>query len=305
MNILIAGASGFIGQALVSALQKSHRLTVLGRDEEKLASLFPPAIQRVSWDNLSSLNANDINAVINLCGHNIAASRWNENIKEKIINSRIVPATTLINWALAQSAKPHFYNASAIGIYGMQEVNDEEIYAEDSYINYQKPRDFMSEIGIRWEEALKPAITAGLPVTITRFGVVLQKNDGMLKKLKPSFYAGLGSVMGHGKQTISWIQIDDLIEAYQFLLNNPKLTGVFNLTSPNPVTQAQFAKSLAKAMHRPLLLKTPAIVIRALFGEMGEDLILNGQRVVPKRLVENGFSFKFATLDSALTHEFN
>lgn len=303
MNILIAGASGFIGHALVNALQKKHNLTVLGRDEAKLASLFP-SINKISWDNLSSLNANTIDAIINLCGHNIAASRWNESVKAKIINSRIVPAASLINWALEQSAKPHFYNASAIGIYGMQAINDEAVFDEDSYIDYQQPRDYMSEIGIRWEEALKPAIDAGLPVTITRFGVVLQKNNGMLQKLKPAFYAGLGSVMGHGKQVISWVQIEDVIEAYQFLLDNPNLTGVFNLTSPNPVTQAKFAKILAKAMHRPLLLKTPAFVIKALFGEMGECLILNGQRVKPKRLIENGFSFKFATLDSALAHEF-
>jgi uncharacterized protein len=304
MNILIAGASGFIGQALINALQ-SHRLTVLGRDLSILEKVFPNEINKISWDNLSSLNAKDFDVIINLCGHNVAASRWNEKVKEKIIRSRTAPATTLINWALEQSAKPHFYNASAVGIYGMQELTDSKTYDEDSDINLQNPCDFMSETGVRWEEAMQPAITAGLPVTITRFGVVLQKNNGMLKKLRPAFYAGLGSVLGEGKQVISWVHIDDVVQAYQFLLSNQELTGVFNLTSPAPVTQAEFAKSLAKAMHRPLLLKTPAFVVRTLFGEMGECLILNGQRVVPKRLIENGFSFKYPTLDKALAQEFN
>ena len=304
MNILIAGASGFIGQALVKSLQENHRITVLGREEAKLQRLFGASVTIAAWNALDSLRAGDYHAVINLCGHNIAASRWSERVKEQVIASRVNTTVTLLNWAINQSAKPHFYNASAIGIYGTQEQDDPIAYDENSPIDFQKPRDFLSEIGTRWENALSPAEAAGIPVTITRFGVVLKKGQGMLKKLAPAFYFGLGSVIGTGTQIISWVHIEDIVRAYQFLLNNPQLTGSFNLTSPNPLSQILFAQTLAKSMHRPLLFKTPAVVIRTIFGEMGECLLLKGQRVLPKRLMREGFDFKYATLESALEQEF-
>lgn len=304
MNILIAGASGFIGQALVHSLQAHHDLTVLGRDESKLQKIFGTSIKTTTWDMLDSLAANEYQVVINLCGHNIAASRWNDDVKARLIESRVQTNATLISWILKQSATPHFYSASAIGIYGLQSISDQSAFDEDSPVDNQPPKDFLNEIGIRWENALKPAIEAGVPVTITRFGVVLQKKQGMLKKMVPAFYLGLGSIIGDGRQIISWVHIDDVTRAYQFLLNNPELTGSFNLTSPNPVSQAEFAKILASTLRRPLFLKTPAFIIRALFGEMGECLLLNGQRVKPKRLTEQGYHFKYATLETALEHEY-
>ncbi len=126
----------------------------------------------------------------------------------------------------------------------------------------------------------------------------------MLKKLYPSFYLGLGSIIGDGAQIISWIHIDDLVSAVLFLLNKPELSGPFNVTSPQPVSQAQFARTLAKTMHRPLFFKIPAILIRLLFGEMGECLLLKGQRVIPKRLLDTGFQFRYPTLEKALEYEF-
>ncbi|QBR84606.1 TIGR01777 family protein [Legionella israelensis] len=304
MDILIAGASGFIGQELVKALKNHHQITVLGRDSSKLQDKFSKEIKQCTWDKLDELKAKNYDAVINLCGHNISAGRWTVEVKQKIIDSRVDTTTSLINWAISQNAKPHFYCANAVGIYGLQKNGDKETFNENSPIEFEHPRDFLNLVGARWQQATQLAIDHGMNVTITRFGVVLKKGRGMLKKLTPSYYLGLGSVIGDGQQVISWVHLDDVVHAYLFLLEHPDLIGAFNITSPYPVEQKEFAKTLAKSMHRPLLLKTPAIVIRLLFGEMGDCLINKGQRVAAKRLIEAGYQFRYPELKDALTHEF-
>jgi len=304
VNVLIAGASGFIGHKLVTALGLDHLITVLGRDRANLQRHFSKPVNTVTWEMLPELDANSYDAVINLCGYNIAASRWSEAVKKQLIDSRVKTTTTLVDWAIKQHAKPHFICANAVGIYGMQDNEDNEELDEDSPIDFEHPRDFLSEIGVRWQQALQPAIDYGMKVTTTRFGVVLWKGDGVLKKLTPSFYLGLGSIIGGGKQVMSWVHIDDVVRAIIFLLNKPELAGAFNVTSPNPVTQAEFARTLATAMHRPLFLKMPAFVFRLLFGEMGECLLLKGQRVLPSRLIESGFEFRYPELKDALRHEY-
>lgn len=304
MNILIAGASGFIGKKLVMALQKNHDVTVVGRDLVLLQRHFYKPVDCISWDELTHINAKQFDAIINLCGYNIAASRWNNQIKKQIIDSRVNTSKLLIDWTIQYDAKPHFLCANAVGIYGMQNSQDATELDEDTPIDFKIPRDFLSEIGIRWQQALQPAIDYGMKVTITRFGVVLGKGEGVLKKLMPSFYLGLGSILGDGKQVLSWVDIDDVVGAIIFLLNRPELTGVFNVTSPNPVTQAEFARVLASTLHRPLFLKMPSFIVRFLFGEMGECLLLKGQRVVPSRLVEYGYQFQYPELVDALRHEF-
>lgn len=304
MNVLIAGASGFIGHKLVTALQSDHVVTVLGRDMANLQRQFLKPVSIVTWEMLPNLKASGYDAIINLCGYNIAASRWSDNVKKQIIDSRVKTTATLVDWAIKQQAKPHFICANAVGIYGMQDNTDNAELDEYSPIDFEHPRDFLSEIGVRWQQVLQPAIDYGMSVTTTRFGVVLGKGDGVLKKLAPSFYMGLGSIIGDGKQMMSWVDIDDVVGAISFLLNKPELTGAFNVTSPNPVTQAEFARALATTMHRPLLLKMPAFVIRMLFGEMGECLLLKGQRVVPSRLIESGYEFHYPELMDALRHEY-
>lgn len=304
MNVLIAGASGFIGQALVAALQPDHTVTVLGRDKATLQRHFSKPITCVSWEQLPDLNAHTYDAVINLCGYNIAASRWSESVKQQIIASRVKTTATLIDWVIKQKAKPHFIGANAVGIYGMQDATDTAAFDENSPIDVEHPCDFMSEIGIRWQQAWQPAIDQGLTVTTVRFGVVLGKQGGVLKKLWPVFYMGLGSVLGDGKQIMSWVHIEDVIGALAFLLNRPDLSGVFNLTSAHPVSQAHFARALATAMHRPLLLKIPAGIIRIALGEMGECLLLKGQRVLPNRLLQSGYVFRYPEVLDALQHEY-
>ncbi|BCA94825.1 hypothetical protein TUM19329_11860 [Legionella antarctica] len=203
---------------------------------------------------------------------------------------------------MKQNAKPHIYCANAVGIYGLQNNGDPTVFDEDTDIDFSHPKDFLSEVGIRWQQALKDAEDAGLAVTTTRFGVVLKKGKGFLGKLYPSYICGLGSVIGDGRQILSWVDSRDLVNAYRFLLAHPHLTGPVNITSPNPCMQKDFAKAFAQSLHRPLLLKTPAFVMRLLFGEMGEYLINSGQRVVPKRLLEAGFKFQSNDIKEALEH---
>ena len=305
MNILIAGASGFIGHELVLALNHTYQITTLGRNKSILLRDFPKNIRCCTWDELDSIDANQFDAVINLCGLNIAESRWSDKIKTQLIDSRVSTCKLLTDWMIKYQAKPHFICANAVGIYGLQAKNDPKAFDENSLIDINHPHDFLSEIGIKWQMALQPAIDYGIPVTSTRFGVVLKKGQGILKKLFLSFYFGLGCIIGDGNQCISWVHIDDVVEGIKFLLNDLTLTGPFNLTSPYPVSQAQFAHELANCLRRPLFMKMPAFLIHLVFGEMGDCLLLNGQRVLPKRIIDAGYSFKYPKIANAFKHEFN
>ena len=301
MNILLAGASGFVGRELIRALLPNHHITAVGRKRGR----FSQQVTCCTWDELSTLNANDYDAVINLCGYNIGASLWTKQVKKQLISSRVKTSEALIEWIISHKAKPHLLCANAVGIYGLQENGSTRSFDEDSPIDFKHPHDFLSEIGIRWQEALNTAVDYGMPVTTMRFGVILKKNGGMLKKLVPSFYFGMGSILGDGKQAISWVHMEDLVAAVIFLLNKPEITGAVNITSPNPCSQAEFAQVMARCMHRPLLLTLPKWLIRMLLGEMGDSLLLKGQRVLPKRLMESGFKFQHPQLAEALQCEFN
>lgn len=305
MDILIAGATGVIGRYLVNAFQeKGFQVTALTRKTSHAKRNLPSQTQICTWEDLPVLKAANFDVVINLCGHNISASRWNEEVKKQIIESRVKTSEVLINWIIKQKARPRFFCANAIGIYGTQKEDDPTSLDEDSVIDGNHPPDFLSEIGVQWQNALCPALDYGLEVTTTRFGVVLKKGEGLLHKLFWSFFLGFGSIIGTGKQVISWVHIDDVVGAYLFLLRRPEWSGTFNVTSPYPVSQAEFAKTLAKVMHRPLFLKLPAVVVQKLFGEMGDLLLLKGQRVVPKRLLELGYSFHYSNIFDALSQEF-
>lgn len=301
MDILIAGASGFIGSALVKALEVTpHRVTVLGRSLSQLRSKFPLTVKQIDWDNLNSLNANNFDVVINLCGSNIGEKRWNESVKKQLMTSRITTNQRLIQWVINNHAKPHYLCANAVGIYGLQDKDDLASFDEDTVIDLECADNLLSQIGTVWQQSLQPAIDKEIPVTSMRFGVVLERGLGMMKKLETSFYLGLGAVIGDGRQTISWVHIDDVINAILFLLAHPMMTGAVNITSPFPVNQRVFAQQFARVIHRPMIFKIPDFVIRLLFGEMGECLLLQGQRVIPKRLLEAGYCFSYPDLNKAL-----
>lgn len=302
MKILIAGASGFIGRELTLALSEMHQITVLGRDLNRLDRCFAKNIDKVSWDSLSDEDANRYDLVINLSGANIGARRWSDAFKKELIESRTLTNKHLIQWISQTKATPRFFCANAIGIYGAEEKS-EHSFVETDPVKIE-PTDFLKQIGLAWEESLNPAVEKGIPVTTLRFGVVLKRGEGMLNKLELPFRLGLGSVLGHGDQAMSWIHYQDLIQAVKFLLEHPDETGPINLCAPFPLTQKEFAKCFAQVLNRPLLLKTPAWFVKSLFGEMGEYLLLRGQKVIPQRLTAMGFTFTYPDMKTALMQEY-
>lgn len=306
MNILVTGATGFVGRHLVPVLlREKHRVTIVGRDAHKMQRVYKNSVNGVSWQQLDTLDPDQFDAMINLAGENIAEHRWTEKTKQSIKASRVNATTQLVNWSLkAKNNKPHLYNASAIGVYGLQATSRSlpPVLTEASLIAVDKPTDFLSEVGQVWESATIPA---NVPVTLMRFAVVLKRNEGVLKKLQMPFSLGLGTILGSGQQAFSWIHIDDLVRAILFLLAHPDIQGPVNLSAPTCVSQREFATILADAMHRPLFLTMPAFMVNLLFGQMGRELLLGGQHVYPERLEQLGFKFLYPDLPAALAHEWH
>lgn len=307
MKILIFGATGLVGHALITSLSEKFSLTLAGRSIKKLQQQFGSTYELISNETLfnnTQAELKKFDCVINLAGENIGAKRWSQDQLDKILNSRVTITSCIAKAAaeLGPTDAPRIINASAIGIYGLQptiEKQNTTIYDESSPIP-NTPTDELARIGIAWEKALQPAIDHQISVCRLRFGVILAKEGGALAKLLPSFKFGLGAILASGRQPFSWVSLDDVIRAITFLLNHPEHTGVFNVVAPDPISQATFAKTLAATLHRPCLMRMPAFVVKALFGQMGEELLLNGQRVQSKQLVKAGFEFKYPTLDSAL-----
>jgi uncharacterized protein (TIGR01777 family) len=305
-KILVAGATGFVGRNLIPALlNNQYEVSALGRDRNKLEKALPHLKSYLLWQDLDKVSPEEFDIIINLAGENIAEGRWNEKNKAKIINSRVETTSKLVNWCLNATGKtPHLYNTSAIGVYGIQPTQSTMPPAliESKLIHPSK--DFLSEVGKAWEDATIPLSNANHPVTLMRFGVVLKRGEGMMKKLDLPFSLGLGSTIGSGNQVNSWINIDDLVAAIMFLLKHPDITGPVNLTAPGSVTQKTFATTLAKTMHRPLLLNLPDFLVEMIFGQMGKELLLGGQNVYPQRLIDSGFVFKYPDLQSAFNHKY-
>lgn len=297
-KLLIAGATGFIGQALVVHLAKRYTISVLGRSISKLSQQFPN-LTAYSWQNLQLEDIAAQHVVINLAGENIGGRRWSEHQRENIISSRVDTTTQLANFcvSLGQQA-PRLLNASAIGVYGLA-TDDSVVFDEYSELPKQ-PSDFLSKVAYHWEQGLLPAVQAGVCVVKLRFGAVLAKQGGAMAKLLPSFRAGCGAILGNGQQPFSWVSLSDAIRAIDFLLDRPQLDGAFNVVADELVTQAAFAKALAVYLHRPCWLRLPAIVVKALFGQMGDELLLQGQKVTSTRLHQAGFKFEHDTLAKAL-----
>ncbi|KTD57196.1 nucleoside-diphosphate sugar epimerase [Legionella sainthelensi] len=307
MKIIVSGGTGAIGQTLIPALlQSGYEIHVIGRDEEKVRAIFSNTVQATTWNRLNTLNPDEFTAIINLAGEDITAHRWNTRVKEQLLSSRLKPTNQLIEWGItAKTKKPHLYNASAIGIYGLQkkQAQDNTLFTETSTpIDFPK-KSFATQLVSQWEDAAKKGFAMGMPVTLMRFGVVLKRGEGMLKKLQAPTQYGMGAVIGTGEQPLAWIDSTDLVHAILFLLAHPEITGPINLVAPECVSQKKFIKTLAQVLKRPIFLRLPAWSIRILLGQMGEELLLSGQTVTSQRLAEYQFKFKYPTLLAALTKE--
>lgn len=291
MKILISGGSGFIGFNLTkSLLKKNHEIVWLSRKNgiDKILGV----------KKISQLNGDEIfDVIINLAGKPLNEARWNKKIKQEIYDSRILTTRKIVDFINNSKTPPKLLiSGSAIGYYG--DCKDKEV-TENSKINAD---DFAAHLCKDWEnEASKAKINR---LCLIRTGVVLGKKNGKingaLKEMIIPFKFAAGAVLGSGKQYFSWIHIDDEIAAIEFLIENENLSGAFNLTAPNALTNQEFSIALAHQVKRPLFLRMPEFVVRILFGEMADNLLLKGQKVAPQKLLQNGFKFKFGDIDNCL-----
>ncbi|GAB1264174.1 TIGR01777 family oxidoreductase [Aurantivibrio infirmus] len=292
MNLLITGGTGFIGTALCSHLSDQHDITLKTRYPESISG----NIKGIS--SLSQLAPTKVfDVVINLAGEPIANKRWSKNQKRKIIDSRINGTEELVNFFKNSKEKPSLLiSGSAIGYYGVGSTN--ETIDEDN----SGDKSFSSSLCTTWENTAMQAESLGIRTCTLRTGIVLGKNGGALKKMLLPFKLGLGGRIGTGNQWMSWIHIDDLIGIINYCIEHKDLHGPINGTAPNPTSNAEFTKILSKTLKRPAFFHLPSPIIKFLAGEMGEELLLAGKKVVPSKILAAGYNFKYAYLEEALSN---
>ena len=296
MKLLIAGASGFVGQRLIQHyLDKDTEITAISRNPDQMAL---NKIQAISWQQLSLDTIKQHDLIINLAGTNLADKRWTKERKQSIKQSRI-DATKNIGHLCSQlgSNSPALFNASAIGIYPSYYQQPAPQQNESYSINCLQSQNFLMETGCAWEQATSHAIDNNVRVVHLRFGVIIGPESGMLKQLLTPFKLGLGAKIGNGKQTLTWISVEDVVKAIDFLTNISDINGPVNITAPNSVSQEAFANALAKHLKRPRLFTIPKQMIQLGFGELGNELLLKGQNIYPKKLDELGYEWKHPTID--------
>jgi len=297
MKIFMTGGSGFVGTFLSRKLAlKGHEVTILTRGgrapaptQTGISFLTGNPAQEGAW--MAAVPEHDW--VINLAGAPVFG-RWDAQTKKNIYDSRILTTRNLIKALTTGDRRQFFCSTSAVGFYG---ARSEETLTEES----GPGTDFLALLAQDWEaEALK-AQNLGVHVVITRFGLVLGKNGGVLSQMAPLFKKFLGGPVGAGLQWFSWIHQEDHARAFLFLNDHPEISGPVNLTAPNPVRQRELARALGKALHRPSFLPAPAFMVRLLLGEFAQ-VVLEGQKVLPQKLLNAGFPFLYPTLEQALGH---
>ena len=290
MNILISGASGTIGQALSSHFSNSgHHVFPLVRGQSTSTFGWQPDQGLIKLDESVKLDV-----VINLAGPGVADKRWSAARKEELLESR-VNGTRLLSEALAQrEQKPQlFLSASAIGFYGPRDNQPVDESTESG-------GGFLAELARQWESATAVAEAAGIRTVHSRFGIVLSASGGALARMLPPFKLGLGGVIGSGIQGMSWISMVDLVRIVDFLIERNEISGAVNVVAPNPVNNREFTRVLGKVLKRPAIIPMPALQARLMFGEMAEEILLTGARVLPARLQSAGFQFAEPDLEQAL-----
>lgn len=299
-RVIITGGSGLIGKPLSQELiTRGYTVYVLTRKKSTVPENQKGNCTLVTWDARSSDGWADIAdgafAIINLAGDNVASGRWTRTKKDRIISSRLNATHAVIEAIERSSSKPHVViQASAAGYYGMT--------LKDTVFDETGPMGsgYLATVTRRWEDSSLPIEKAGIRRVVIRTGLVLARHGGALKKLTLPYQFFAGGHVGTGWQYMSWIHMKDQVNAIIYLMENSNLAGVFNLTAPNPVTSREFSRALGRVMRRPAWLPVPSFAVKFLFGEMGEEALLLGQRVVPKRLAEEGFTFRFPDIHSAL-----
>ena len=291
-SILITGGSGFIGRHFCTqAQQLGFQLCVLTRNPEAAAARLPASVRLIQ--RLSELEADYApEVIVNLAGEPLAAGRWTQRRKQRFYDSRINLTGRLYDFCVARGHKPAVViSGSAIGYYGPgDQPVDEHSTAVDG---------FSHQLCKTWEQSAKRFETLGTRVCYLRTGIVLGE-EGALARMLPPFKLALGGPIGSGKQGMSWIHINDMVGAILHCINNPQIGGPVNATAPHPVSNAEFSTCLGVALNRPARLPMPALMVKLLFGEMGEELLLQGQYVLPNKLLANDFQFQYPDLEQAL-----
>ena len=296
MKVFITGGTGFVGTQITSRLiQDGHQVTILTRSLKGAKGSLPEIsylegdpTKKGPWQEAIKIH----DAVINLAGASIF-SKWTEEHKKAIRESRVNTTRNIVEGMPSHPERPFtLFSTSAVGYYGF--CADEERTEESPPGN-----DFLARTAVEWEgEALK-AREKGARVVITRSGIVMGEKGGALSQMIPLFKKYIGGPIGSGKQWFSWVHIKDLVEAFVFLIKHPEISGPVNVCSPNPVRNRDLAKALGKALHRPSFFPAPGFMVKLVLGEFG-SVILEGQRVIPKRLLENGFVFRYPDIGKAL-----
>jgi uncharacterized protein (TIGR01777 family) len=294
MRILVSGSHGLVGKALIGSLTSD------GNEIVRLVRGKPSSNAEVEWHpnegKIDGASLEGLDVVVHLAGESIASGRWSDEKKRAIQESRVL-GTVLLSDALARLSRPPavFLSASAIGYYGNR---GDELLTEKS----DAGTDFLANVCRAWENATGRAVEKGIRTVRARFGIILDAKEGALAKMLTPFRMGIGGRIGDGKQWMSWIAIDDVVNGLKYLMENGAVSGPVNFVAPNAVTNAEFTKTLGHVLSRPTLFPIPAFGVRLAFGEMGEALLLSGQRVKPSIMEESGFRFTWPTLEPALRH---
>jgi uncharacterized protein (TIGR01777 family) len=297
MTIIVAGGTGFIGNALVERLlQERHNVVLLTRNPSKVEQ-SRPNLRVEEWDAKTigpwGEDMNRADAIINLTGEIIAGKRWTKRQKEVILRSRVDATRALVQAIEQASKKPSLLiSASAAGFYG-------NVPSGDVPESFPRGTDFLAAVCGHWEEEALAAAKSGVRVLTPRLGVVLAHDGGALARMLLPFKFFIGGPLGNGKQWFPWIHRDDVVDGILFLLQSSTISGAVNFVAPEPLTMKEFSRRIGEILHRPSWAPVPSLALRILLGEMA-DMLLTGQRVIPKKLIDDGYVFRYPSLASAL-----